>query len=57
MIFRKEPFFYGHDNYDQLVKIAKVRRPCPHPLPWSYAPPHCISAICIEAEALRGGRH
>jgi hypothetical protein len=25
MVFRKEPFFYGHDNYDQLVKIAKVR--------------------------------
>ena len=25
MMFRKEPFFYGHDNYDQLVKIAKVR--------------------------------
>ncbi|KAK7260154.1 hypothetical protein RIF29_25960 [Crotalaria pallida] len=24
-IFRKEPFFYGHDNYDQLVKIAKTR--------------------------------
>lgn len=24
MIYRKEPFFYGHDNYDQLVKIAKV---------------------------------
>ncbi|KAI3972727.1 hypothetical protein MKX01_019385, partial [Papaver californicum] len=24
MIFRKEPFFYGHDNYDQLVKVAKV---------------------------------
>lgn len=23
-IFRKEPFFYGHDNQDQLVKIAKV---------------------------------
>jgi predicted double-glycine peptidase len=23
-IFRKEPFFYGQDNYDQLVKIAKV---------------------------------
>ncbi|MBA0860622.1 hypothetical protein Goshw_019468 [Gossypium schwendimanii] len=23
-IFRKEPFFYGHDNYDQLAKIAKV---------------------------------
>ncbi|KHG02708.1 Casein kinase II subunit alpha [Gossypium arboreum] len=27
MIFRKEPFFYGHDNYDQLAKIAKV---CEH---------------------------
>ena len=25
MVFRKEPFFHGHDNYDQLVKIAKVR--------------------------------
>jgi len=24
MIFRKEPFFHGHDNHDQLVKIAKV---------------------------------
>eukprot|EP00043_Microstomoeca_roanoka_P025452 m.8762 g.8762 ORF g.8762 m.8762 type:complete len:195 (-) comp5530_c0_seq1:481-1065(-) len=24
MIFRREPFFHGHDNYDQLVKIAKV---------------------------------
>ncbi|GJW99364.1 casein kinase II subunit alpha-2 [Tanacetum coccineum] len=24
MIFRKEPFFYGHDNQDQLVKIARV---------------------------------
>ncbi|KAF2309676.1 hypothetical protein GH714_004562 [Hevea brasiliensis] len=23
-IFRKEPFFYGHDNRDQLVKIAKA---------------------------------
>jgi serine/threonine protein kinase len=23
-IFRKEPFFHGHDNYDQLVKICKV---------------------------------
>lgn len=25
MIFRKEPFFHGHDNYDQLVRIAKVK--------------------------------
>ncbi|WZZ24041.1 hypothetical protein YC2023_007442 [Brassica napus] len=24
MIFRKEPFFYGHDNQDQLVKITKI---------------------------------
>ena len=29
MIFRKEPFFYGHDNYDQLVKIAKVQCSAP----------------------------
>lgn len=24
IIFKKEPFFHGHDNYDQLVKIGKV---------------------------------
>ncbi|KAJ1978316.1 Casein kinase II subunit alpha [Dimargaris xerosporica] len=24
IIFRKEPFFHGQDNYDQLVKIAQV---------------------------------
>ncbi|KAI8872492.1 kinase-like protein [Ramicandelaber brevisporus] len=24
MIFKREPFFHGADNYDQLVKIAKV---------------------------------
>lgn len=24
VIFRKEPFFHGHDNHDQLAKIAKV---------------------------------
>eukprot|EP00438_Fugacium_kawagutii_P035736 Skav200351 [mRNA] locus=scaffold852:135275:135948:- [translate_table: standard] len=24
MVFRKEPFFHGQDNYDQLVKIARV---------------------------------
>ena len=24
LIFRIEPFFYGRDNYDQLVRIAKV---------------------------------
>jgi casein kinase II subunit alpha len=26
MIFKKEPFFHGQDNYDQLVRIAKVSR-------------------------------
>ena len=24
IVFKKEPFFHGHDNFDQLVKIAKV---------------------------------
>lgn len=24
MVFRKEPFFYGQDNHDQLAKIVKV---------------------------------
>ncbi|KAH7097666.1 Pkinase-domain-containing protein [Auriculariales sp. MPI-PUGE-AT-0066] len=24
IIFRKEPFFHGHDNYDQLARIAKI---------------------------------
>lgn len=24
MIYRREPFFFGHDNYDQLVKICRV---------------------------------
>eukprot|EP00920_Eleutheroschizon_duboscqi_P009497 GHVT01022075.1.p1 GENE.GHVT01022075.1~~GHVT01022075.1.p1 ORF type:complete len:518 (-),score=84.30 GHVT01022075.1:580-2133(-) len=24
MIFKKEPFFYGSDNYDQLIRIAKL---------------------------------
>lgn len=24
IIFNKDPFFHGRDNYDQLVKIAKV---------------------------------
>ena len=23
-VFKKEPFFHGQDNYDQLVKIARV---------------------------------
>lgn len=24
LLFRKDPFFCGHDNYDQLAKIARV---------------------------------
>lgn len=24
LVFRREPFFYGQDNYDQLVRITKV---------------------------------
>ena len=24
LVFKREPFFHGHDNYDQLVKIAKI---------------------------------
>ncbi|EFH59988.1 predicted protein [Arabidopsis lyrata subsp. lyrata] len=28
MIFLKEPFFYGHANQDQLVKIAKSQERC-----------------------------
>lgn len=24
IIFKREPFFFGHDNHDQLVKIARV---------------------------------
>ncbi len=28
MIFKKEPFFHGQDNYDQLVRIAKVGSLC-----------------------------
>ncbi len=24
LVLKKEPFFHGHDNYDQLVKISKV---------------------------------
>jgi casein kinase II subunit alpha len=24
LVLKKEPFFHGHDNYDQLIKISKV---------------------------------
>lgn len=25
MIFRKEPFFHGHDNYDQVIYVVPIR--------------------------------
>lgn len=41
MVFRKEPFFQGRDNYDQLVKIARVLgtdgAPTPCPSSWIVA--------------------
>ena len=26
MIFRKEPFFHGHDNYDQVIYVVPIRK-------------------------------
>ena len=49
MIFRKEPFFYGHDNYDQLVKIAKVCRALKR------QPLHAL--ICISVEYSISSKH
>jgi serine/threonine protein kinase len=41
MMFRKEPFFYGADNADQLVKIARV-------LVLSYLVPHsCSDSVAV----------
>lgn len=42
MMFRKEPFFYGADNADQLVKIARVR---PHPSPLPFLPRYTHTQI------------
>ena len=36
---RKEPFFHGHDNYDQLVRIAKV---------WNEHQPSVICPIILR---------
>lgn len=33
MIFRKEPFFHGHDNYDQVSRRAACCPLPPSPLP------------------------
>ena len=27
-IFRKEPFFHGHDNYDQVIQVGSCGRMC-----------------------------
>ena len=40
MIFQKEPFFHGHDNYDQLVKIAKVGHT------WRSLPQQLVASAC-----------
>ena len=26
MIFRKEPFFHGHDNYDQVIYVVPIEK-------------------------------
>ena len=56
MIFRKEPFFYGHDNYDQLVKIAKVQ----HALLMvmhTHKPMLCLAVWSCELPGLHGCSH
>ena len=56
IIFRKEPFFHGHDNYDQLVKIAKASAPPPTPLPTSPSRPRPSASLASLALAA-GPRH
>ena len=47
-IFKKEPFFHGHDNYDQVTSIALIpsglQPYLPLPLP---LPPSCIQLVRI----------
>ena len=50
MIFRKEPFFHGHDNYDQLVKIVKARAPAGAP---QAAPPRGVDDATARCRAWR----
>ena len=57
MVFRKEPFFHGHDNYDQLVKIAKARRePTRAPPPSPRSPRRPPPASCAGARHRRALR-
>jgi serine/threonine protein kinase len=56
MIFRKEPFFHGHDNYDQLVKIAKVSNlisflGVQFQFSCRFIPTHCSVCFCVIARA------
>jgi len=50
MIFRKEPFFHGHDNYDQVsaqlltvfaIESDIVKQIFPSPLSFQFPPPSC----------------
>jgi casein kinase II subunit alpha len=54
MIFRKEPFFHGHDNYDQLVKIAKVSAAHPCRWPLSSRPTNGPLAPCFGPAQVLG---
>jgi hypothetical protein len=50
MIFRKEPFFHGHDNYDQVIHVVPIKE-----LIYVIARPthslkcRCLSRACPEA--------
>ena len=34
MIFRKEPFFHGHDNYDQVIYVVPIGKFIDIPSQW-----------------------
>lgn len=57
MIFRKEPFFHGHDNYDQVSPPCtnSPATPLCHPLtPGVPLPMLGVSSLCVLPPA--GGR-
>ena len=56
MIFQKEPFFHGHDNYDQLVKIARV---CPCFQLQTCSPCHHMQlfSMCLSLPSKLSGHH
>lgn len=51
-IFKREPFFHGHDNNDQLVKIAKVRCYTPDP---ANANARALRGLTFRVRAVRAG--